>query len=92
MPTVILEAFCCGTPVVATDVGAIADLVDDTTGVLVEAPGPGLLAAALQRILALDAAGRRALGDAAQQRVEERFTWSAVAGRTLEVLDEVIRR
>jgi glycosyltransferase involved in cell wall biosynthesis len=90
MPTVILEAMCCGTPIVATDVGAVAELVDDTTGVLIPAPpSPTELAAGLMRILELNVDNRKALGDAARRRVEERFSWSAVASQTLEVLEQV---
>ena len=35
LPNVLLEAGCAGLPVVATDVGGVSDLVDETTGWLV---------------------------------------------------------
>ena len=53
MPTVILEAFCCGTPAVSTDVGAISELIDDSTGVLLPRADANLLA----MFLGLSAAG-----------------------------------
>lgn len=90
MPTVILEAFCCGTPAVSTDVGAISELVDDTTGVLLPYAEAGLLAAALRRIIELPDAERAAMSRAARTRVENRFAWDAVARRTKTLLEEVI--
>jgi glycogen(starch) synthase len=89
MPTVILEAFCSGTPAVATDVGAISELVDDTTGVLLPRSDPQLLADALRRILELSNEERHAMARAARMRVESRFAWNAVAQQTKSLLDEI---
>jgi glycosyltransferase involved in cell wall biosynthesis len=89
MPTVILEAFCCGTPAVSTDVGAISELIDETTGVLLPRADAALLADALNTILELTDAERRTMGLAARARVESRFAWAAVARRTRDLLEEV---
>lgn len=89
MPTVILEAFCCGTPAVATDVGAISELVDDTTGALLARSDPQLLADALLRILDLSDGERETMAHATRARVETRFAWSAVAQQTKSLLEEV---
>ncbi len=35
-PCVLLEAFCCGLPVIATRVGGIPEIVDESNGILVE--------------------------------------------------------
>ncbi|HMI61709.1 MAG TPA: glycosyltransferase family 4 protein, partial [Puia sp.] len=35
-PCVLLEALCCGLPVIATRVGGIPEIVDDSNGILVE--------------------------------------------------------
>jgi glycosyltransferase involved in cell wall biosynthesis len=88
MPTVILEAFASGCAVVAFDVGAIAELVDDTTGALVAEGNLDGMASAIDALLA-DAARRAAAGVAARRRAEERFAWSAVAAMTLETLERV---
>lgn len=101
-----LEAMACETAVVASAVGGIPEVVEHgTTGLLV-APGvagpteveprdPAQfsqgLAAAVNALLA-DPAGRESMARAARARVEERFSWSSIARRTVEFYGEVIAR
>ncbi len=35
LPCVILEALCCGVPVISTNVGGIAEVIDDSNGIIV---------------------------------------------------------
>jgi len=35
LPCVIIEAFCCGLPVISTDVGGVKELVNESNGILV---------------------------------------------------------
>lgn len=73
MPTVILEAMACAKPVVATDVGATAELVaDGVTGVLVPALDPAALADALGRMIA-DPELRARTGAAGLERARSDF-------------------
>jgi glycosyltransferase involved in cell wall biosynthesis len=66
-PFALIEAMAAGRPVVATDVGGVADiLVDGTTGLLVPARDPAALADAMTAI-ALDAGLRRRMGAAGRQ-------------------------
>lgn len=90
MPTVILEAFCCGTPAVSTDVGAISELIDGTTGILLPYADAELLVDALRRILDLSDVERAAMSRATRARVEDHFAWDAVAQRTKVLLEEVV--
>ncbi|MBI4256281.1 MAG: glycogen synthase [Candidatus Rokubacteria bacterium] len=77
-----LEAMACETPVVASAVGGIVEVVEDgKTGLLVPPGRPDALAAALRRVLENAELGRR-LGIAGRRRVEERFSWASVAERT----------
>jgi glycosyltransferase involved in cell wall biosynthesis len=72
-PVSILEAMAAGLPVVATDVGGVAEaVVDGETGILVPAGDPEALAAALRRLVA-DPALRRRLGAAGRTRAFRRF-------------------
>lgn len=69
----ILEAMASGVPVVATNVGGTPEVIDQTSGVLVQSRHPKELSAAIAG-LAADAPRRIALAAAARQRVEARFT------------------
>jgi len=85
-----LEAMACRTPVVASAVGGILEVVDDgRTGLLVPPARPDDLAAAIRRVLD-DPAFGRALGEAGRRRVEERFSWTSVAERTERVYQDAI--
>ncbi|MEQ6167989.1 glycosyltransferase family 4 protein [Ekhidna sp. MALMAid0563] len=35
LPTVVLEAICCGLPIVTTNVGSVSEVVDQTNGIIV---------------------------------------------------------
>lgn len=91
MPTVILEAMACGVPVVATDVGAVRELIDDDrTGVVV----PPLVDAAMAHALgalAADAARRQAMGAAGRKRFLERFSLEVLADVHVRAYEEALR-
>jgi glycogen synthase len=83
-----LEAMACETPVVASGVGGILEVVEDgKTGLLVEPGRPDAIVAAVRTLLADPALGR-AMGRAGRQRVEAHFSWTSVAARTREVYQE----
>jgi glycogen synthase len=85
-----LEAMACETPVVASAVGGILEVVEDgKTGVLVEPGRPDALVAAIRALLE-DPARGRAMGRAGRRRVEAHFSWVSVATRTREVYQDAI--
>ena len=85
-----LEAIACETPVVASAVGGILEVVEDgKTGVLVEPGRPDALVAAIRALLE-DPARGRAMGRAGRRRVEAHFSWVSVATRTREVYQDAI--
>jgi len=85
LPTVLLEAMSSGLPTVASSIGGIDLVIDDTVNGLLVPPGePQALADALSRLLQ-EPTERARLGSAARQSVESEFTWTAVANRLLEL-------
>lgn len=87
-----LEAMACGTPVVASRVGGIPEVVvDDETGWLVPPADPVALAAAVRRLLA-DPERAAAFGRAGRQRVEAEFSWDRIAALTLDVYREAMNQ
>jgi alpha-maltose-1-phosphate synthase len=98
-----LEAMACHTPVVASAVGGIPEIVvPGETGLLVpfEAVGGGSpeprdpaafsrrLAAGITELMS-SPERREAMGEASRERVLARFSWSAIAAQTLEFYREL---
>ncbi|MEM8552726.1 MAG: glycosyltransferase family 4 protein, partial [Pseudomonadota bacterium] len=73
LPNVIMEAMAMGLPVVSTEVSAVPEIVDETTGILVPQRDPAALSAALQK-LCEEPLLRTALGKAGQARVLADFS------------------
>jgi glycosyltransferase involved in cell wall biosynthesis len=88
LPAVVVEAGLCGVPVVATDVGFVASVVEDgRTGFVVARGDARGLADAL-----VDALDRREdLGSAARHWCMERFALDRIADDWSAVLDAVVR-
>jgi glycosyltransferase involved in cell wall biosynthesis len=86
----LLEAMASGTPVVASRVGGVPEIVEDgVTGFLVP---PGDVEALRDRVGYLLAHPRQAaqLGAAAREHVLARFTWQACAERCLAVYADLL--
>ncbi|MFF3736629.1 glycogen synthase [Streptomyces sp. NPDC002566] len=101
-----LEAMACGTPVVASRVGGIPEVVEDgVTGVLVPPDGVDAvhgaadggasfeagLVAALDEVLG-DPGRARRMGEAGRVRAVEQFGWDAVARRTVRLYEEILKQ
>ena len=90
---VILEAMACQTPVVASRVGGIPEIVvEGETGYLVDFDADDLdgftseLADRLENMLS-DPALAAKLGKAGRERVVEHFGWPAIASKTVQLYD-----
>ena len=81
LPNVALEALASGTPVVATRVGGLPQVIrDGHDGRLVPERDAAALAEALRQLLG-DRDAARAIGAAARERVMRDFSWARVAER-----------
>lgn len=81
LPLAVLEAMAAGLPVVATQVGGMAEaVVDGETGILVEPARPDELARALRLLLESEALRTR-MGRAARARAEAEFSVETMARR-----------
>ncbi|WP_209309421.1 glycosyltransferase family 4 protein [Haloarcula amylovorans] len=90
-PTVLYEAMAAETPVLASNVGGIPEMVvDGETGVLVPPKDPRTLARTLDSLLD-DPERLREMGAAGLQRLrDQRWTWTAHAERVSEIHREVL--
>jgi glycosyltransferase involved in cell wall biosynthesis len=89
----IAEAFAAGTPVAASRLGAMAELVDDgRTGALFSPSDPQSLAQAVRRIQSLDAPARAEMRQAARSEFERRFAADRNLERLLEVYGRALTR
>ncbi len=84
---VLVEAFACATPVVASDIPGYRDVMTPDTGLSVPPEDPAALADAVEALLA-DEPRRRALGGAARV-VAEQYAWPDVARRLEAVYERV---
>jgi len=74
LPNIMLEAMACGTPVLATPVGAIPDVIrDGKTGFIMEDNSPKCIAENVVR--ALEHPDLEEIAEAGRRFVEEEFTF-----------------
>jgi glycosyltransferase involved in cell wall biosynthesis len=90
-PNVVLEALACGTPVVAARVGAVPDLLDEDSGIIVPSQdaaefGVGGFTNAGTLDLAIEQALTRHWDRGALRRRVESMSWEANARKLHEIL------
>ena len=91
-PLVPLEAMAAGLPVVASDIGGGAELIESgKNGLLVPPASVDSLARAIDSLLADDALRRR-MGEAARERIVERYTIEAMTRQTAAVYELAAKR
>jgi glycosyltransferase involved in cell wall biosynthesis len=88
-PITVLEAMRAGLPVVASDVGGVAEqVVEGQTGLLIPASDSGTLASSLQ-VLLDDPNRRGGMGRLGRARYLEQFTLEKMVAATWDVYDRV---
>jgi glycosyltransferase involved in cell wall biosynthesis len=90
LPTIILEAMACGTPVLTTPVGGICDVIKDgKTGFLLENNSPECIAESVLKILNMPDTELEQVSENARKFVENEFTFENVVKRWREILDSI---
>jgi glycosyltransferase involved in cell wall biosynthesis len=82
------EAMACGVPVVATDGGALPEVVGDA-GIVVPAKDADALAEGIASLLN-DPRRREALGEAGRRRILDRFCWNVCARQMTDYYLQVL--
>ena len=85
-----LESMACATPVVASSVGGLVQIIsNEDDGILIEPENSETLANAIVN-LANDERRIKQLGDSARKKVVESWSWATVAEQTAEVYSRVL--
>ena len=93
LPIVLLEASAVGLPIVATDVGGNAEVVEDqSTGLLVPAERPDALAAAVAQLAAMSPEERTRFGARGRARTEQDYGIEHVVDVWERIYDDLLER
>jgi len=85
---VLTRGFACATPVVASDISGYRGVMDPDAGLLVPPGDPHALTEAVVALLE-DEPRREALGRAAREIAQERYSWERIAQRLAEIYEAV---
>ncbi len=89
MPNVVLEALAAGLPVISTKVEGVSEIISHgETGWLV---GDAKDFSTGWAQVLMDPAESARIAAAGQQRVREYFTWDAMAGKYMDLYEEILR-
>jgi len=89
LPTIILEAMACGTPVLATPVGGVPDVIKDgETGFILKDNSPECIAE--DAIRALNSPNLDEIVRNACNIIEEKYTYEAAVERYREILNKIL--
>lgn len=90
MPTVILEGLAMKLPVIATNVGATADIVNADHGILIPPFNAVKLAEAMEQMLEFGHEKRTEMGEKGAKFASEKFTWEVVAKQHYVYFNQLI--
>lgn len=91
MPKAVLEMMSTGLPVVSHDAGAIPDIIDDNKNGFITAIGDKRLFRSHLEYLMDNPEARRAIGDAASEKMRTHFSIEVIGKQTLDLYNSILR-
>jgi glycosyltransferase involved in cell wall biosynthesis len=89
MPTVILEAMASGMAIIASDVGAVSEQVNDENGILVQPGNTGELESAMLAFMKMNDQELCQMKKNGISRIKEDFLWETIIVKTIESIAKV---
>ena len=90
LPNVVLEAFACGKPVIATNIGGVPEVVEDgINGILIPPQRSDLLAEAIQKCL-LSPEKAKKMGTTGYHKVKSEFTFELQTRSLEHIYSEIL--
>jgi glycosyltransferase involved in cell wall biosynthesis len=90
LPNTLLESLACETPVVAFDTGGVRDIVDVSTGIVVEQGSVSALSDAIVQLVQ-DGELRKTMGQQGRQKMVQGFTTDHQARRYAALFDKLVK-
>jgi glycosyltransferase involved in cell wall biosynthesis len=92
MPNVILEGMSRGLVSLATDVGAVCELVTPTNGIIFQPKSASAIKSAIEAALSLNAEQVECLSANAMTTIQSKFIWSKIISKTIETFQHVVEK
>ena len=92
LPNVLLEGMSRGLIPIATRVGAVEELVKEKYGFLIDSKKEIELKATLEKANSLDISAKENLSKHAIATIQNHFSWTQIANRTIENFQQVIEK
>jgi glycosyltransferase involved in cell wall biosynthesis len=92
MPNVLLEGMSRGLIPIATNVGAVAELVDSTNGFIIEPKDVDAVRKTIESALALNQDEVLQLSTQSIHKIKSKFTWSQIRAITLENFQRILEK
>lgn len=92
MPNVVIEAMARGVAILASNVGAVPALVDESNGLLIQEVSPKAIAAGIKQMVELSSADLDQLKLRSIEKIESRFLWEKISTLSIETIRSIIDR
>ncbi|WP_442794955.1 glycosyltransferase [Pelobium manganitolerans] len=88
MPCVILEALCCGLPVISTKVGGVAEVINNENGILINKRSPVELQNAMLQMVRNPTFYNKAM---ISSQAIENFSYTTIGKKTADLYKELLK-